>query len=122
LVLAIAHAGSLIRDRVNETAEAWNAALPALLPDFTMLLRDALDLMRELGRANDRSDRSYVHQPSISAHPQNRGFREWTVLIELARDAWLATAEHSPERALPSQLFHHCMRGPCVVHRAELAG
>lgn len=99
LVLATAHAGSLIRDRVSEAAEAWNAALPALLSDFTTLLRDALDLKRELGGANDRSDRSFVHQPSISPHPQNRGFPEWTVLIELARDAWLATAEQSPERA-----------------------
>ena len=100
LVLATAHSGLLIRDRVSEAAEAWNAALPALLSDFSTLLRDALDLMRELGRADGRSDSSYIHQPSISPHPQNRGFHGWTILIELARDAWLATAEQSPERAV----------------------
>ncbi|GMU47217.1 MAG: hypothetical protein AMXMBFR26_19990 [Porticoccaceae bacterium] len=99
LVLVTAHAGSLIRDKVKDGAEEWNKALPELLPDFTTLLRDALDLMRELGRADDRTDRSYIHQPSISQHPPNMGFREWVVLIDLARDAWLATAEQSPERA-----------------------
>ncbi|MCP9473550.1 MAG: hypothetical protein NNA30_12540 [Nitrospira sp.] len=99
---------NLVRD------ERWTAALPELLPDFTMLLRDALDLMRELGGAHDRSDLSYRHQPSIRSHPQNHGFRDWTVLIELTRDAWLATAHQSPEQAalaaeswrhIPSPLF-----------------
>jgi hypothetical protein len=79
--------------------EHWTAALPTLLPDFNALLRDVLDLMRELGGAEDRSDMSYVHQPSISKHPQNRDFRDWTALIELTRDAWLAIAAQSPEQA-----------------------
>ena len=55
--------------------------------------------MRELGGAEDRSDLSYMHQPSISEHPQNRDFHDWTALIDLTRDAWLATAAQSPERA-----------------------
>ena len=62
-------------------------------------MRDVLDLMRELGGADDTSDDSYVHQPSIAKHPQNRGFQEWTALIDLTRDAWRATAAQSPERA-----------------------
>ena len=79
--------------------ERWAAALPNLLSDFSALLLDALDLMRELGSAEDKSDMSYMHQPSISKHPQNRGFHEWTALIDLTRDAWLVIAEQSPERA-----------------------
>lgn len=79
--------------------ERWTKALPSLLSDFSALLRDALDLMRELGGAEDRSDLSYMRQPSISEHPQNRDFRDWTALIELTRDAWLATAEQSPAQA-----------------------
>jgi len=75
------------------------AALPDLLPDFNLLLRDALDLMRELGSADEHSDFSYVHQPSISQHPQNRNFRDWTALIELTRDAWLALARRFVEQA-----------------------
>lgn len=77
----------------------WQTALPELLPDFSMLLRDALDLMRELGGAEDRSDLSYIHQPSISVHPQNKTFREWTALITLTRDAWLALAKKNPDQA-----------------------
>ena len=82
-----------VRPYLQELAgdERWTVALPGLLSDFTELLRDALDLMRELGYADDRTDQSYSSQPSISEHPQNHGVRDWTALIELARDSWLAT-------------------------------
>jgi hypothetical protein len=73
--------------------------LPQLLSDTTSLLHDTLDLMAELGGANSDSDLSYVYQPSISRHAQNRDFRDWTALIDLARDAWVATVEKFPERA-----------------------
>ena len=77
----------------------WTAALPELLSDFSALLRDALDLMRELGSVDDRSDRSYIPQPSISEHEQNRKFWDWTALIDLTRDAWLEMAEQSLTQA-----------------------
>jgi hypothetical protein len=77
----------------------WHKALPHLLSDSTGLSRDALDLMRELGGADDRYDTSYAVQPSIKDHPQNRDFHEWTALIVLTRDAWLATAEIFPDQA-----------------------
>ena len=79
--------------------ERWTEALPDLLNEFTGLLRDALDLMHELGQADERSDQSYSSQPSISEHPQNHGYRDWTTLIEFVRDAWLATCARSPEEA-----------------------
>jgi len=82
-----------------EEAEHWRNALPTLLDDLQQLLRDALDLLHELGGAGDRSDPSYRHLPSISPHWQNRGFRDWVALIELLRDAWLTTREIDPERA-----------------------
>jgi hypothetical protein len=77
----------------------WQAILPDLLDDITLLLRDALDLMQELGGADDKSDLSYIAQPSISVHPQNNKFQDWTALIELARDAWLVTAKTNPTKA-----------------------
>lgn len=90
-----------VRPQLQELGkdEHWTEALPELLNEFTGLLRDALDLMRELGQADERSDQSYSSQPSISEHPQNQGFRDWTTLIELVRDAWLATCARSPEEA-----------------------
>ena len=97
IVLSTDHVHSSLRDLPKD--ERWTAALPELLSDFSTLLRDTLDLMRELGSAEDRSDLSYMHQPSISDHPQNRDFHDWTALIDLTRDAWLAMAEQSPERA-----------------------
>jgi hypothetical protein len=97
LVLATDHVYSSIKDLAD--ADNWREALPFLLDDFQQLLRDALDLLCELGEADDRSDRSYWDLPSISPHWQNRGFRDWVALIELLRDAWLAVRVIAPERA-----------------------
>lgn len=87
LVLASNHVHSALRDLAGDH---WTSALPMLLEDFQQLLRDALDLLRELGGADDRSDRSHWDLPSISPHWQNRAFQDWVSLIELLRDAWLA--------------------------------
>jgi len=97
IVLSSDHAHSMLRDQANKPG--WQAALPDLLQDVTVLLRDALDLMRELGGAEDKSDLSYIDQPSISEHEHNRGFPDWTALIELTRDAWLATVQTNPTQA-----------------------
>ncbi len=98
LVLSSDHVHSALLSRA-ERRERWQEGLPDLLQDFTVLLRDALDLKRELGGADERSDRSYIDQPSISDHSQNRNFRDWTALIKLTRDAWLATAQIDRARA-----------------------
>jgi len=97
LVLSSDHTHSALRDLANKPD--WQAALPDMLQDFTVLLRDALDLMWELGGAEDKSDLFDFHQPSISEHTQNTDFRDWTVLIDLCRDAWLATVQTNPEHA-----------------------
>lgn len=87
IVLAADHVRSTLLD--NDKDEQWTATLPRLLDDLQHLLRDALDLLNELGEATQHDDPSYFHLPSISSHWQNRGFSEWTTLIELLRDAWL---------------------------------
>lgn len=97
IALSSNHAHSTLRDQVNNPD--WQAALPDLLQDATVLLRDALDLMRELGGEEDKSDLDLIHQPSISKHEQNRGFNDWMALIELTRDAWLATVQTNPAQA-----------------------
>ncbi|HNC61931.1 MAG TPA: SIR2 family protein [Rhodocyclaceae bacterium] len=96
LVLAADHVHSTLRDLDDER---WTSALPLLLEDFQQLLRDALDLLRELGEADDRSDCSHWDLPSITPHWQNRGFRDWVSLIELMRDAWLAVCATDRTRA-----------------------
>jgi len=59
----------------------------ALVSGSSSSVRDALDLLRELGEADDLRDRSHWYLPSIRHHLQNRGFRDWVSLIELLRDA-----------------------------------
>ena len=72
IVLSKKHVHGAMRDLAED--ERWRAALPELLDDFVGLLRDALDLMRELGEADETSDYSYVHQPSIAEDPGEQGF------------------------------------------------
>jgi hypothetical protein len=97
LVLATDHVHSALRDLAGHH---WTSALPQLLEDFQQLLRDALDLLRELGEADERKDRSHWDLPSITPHWQNRGFRDWVSLIELLRDAWLAIRDIDSARAI----------------------
>jgi hypothetical protein len=87
LVLAADHVHSALHDMADPR---WKFALPLLLDDFQQLLRDAVDLLREMGEADDQSDRSHWDLPSISPHWQNRGYHDWVSLIELLRDSWLA--------------------------------
>ena len=77
----------------------WEGMLPKLLVDLQQLLLDALDLQHELGEADEFKDRSYWALPSIEPHHQNSRFREWTTLIELLCDAWLATTKTDPVTA-----------------------
>ena len=82
-----------MKDLAND--KHWDEALPELLTEFSSLLRDALDLTRELGNASDRTDPSYVLRPSISEHEQNTDLNDWAALIDLTHDAWLSTAGKS---------------------------
>ncbi|MBY3361272.1 hypothetical protein HFN97_26230 [Rhizobium laguerreae] len=97
LALPGTHAASALRDVFN--SEQWKAALPSLLSDATDLLREAMDVA-QLVAANETGDRSFYQHPSIAPHPQNRTFRDWTILIDFVRDAWLSNAERFPNRAL----------------------
>ena len=96
LVLASNDVHSAIDDL---DGELWRTSLPSLLDDFQQLLRDALDLLQELGEADERKDRSQFDLPSISPHRQNRNFHDWATLIELVRDAWLAILKSDLKRA-----------------------
>lgn len=97
IVLNTTYVHSTLRDFWGDVS--WREALPELLSDATQLLRDVLDLMHELGGADKHYDNSYLYQPSISRHSQNKEFYDWTALIDLTREAWLETAKRSPNRA-----------------------
>jgi len=98
IVLACDHVSSTLADEMDK--EEWKNILPHLLDDATLLLKDALDLSNELDGANNKSDFSYIYQPSISKHEQNRGSKEWTALIEIARESWLSTSLSDSKKAI----------------------
>lgn len=79
--------------------EDWRKLLPELLPDFEYLLRELMDVMKELEDAGNRSDETHWSQPSIASHEQNSKHSDWTALIKLTRDAWLATTRTNRKRA-----------------------
>lgn len=80
--------------------ERWTGALPALLTDFSALLRDTLDLMQELDPTNKGLRTFFLANQRPILEGDHNGNREgWTVLIDLTREAWLASAAHSPEQA-----------------------
>ncbi len=97
LVLSCDDTHSMLRDQADNPD--WQAALPDLLQDATVLLHDALDRMWELDGVEDKRDLLDFNPPSISEHTQNSGFRDWTALIELTRDAWLATVQTKTAQA-----------------------
>ena len=70
-----------------------------LLEDLTLLLHDAMEIMRALGEADYREDPSYYQLPSIEEHEQNQGLHRWTLLIELVRDAWVEVSGLDERRA-----------------------
>jgi SIR2-like protein len=98
VVATVDHLHSALEDL--RRSPNWKPLLRGFLIDATALLRDAMDLRRELGGADDLNDLSYVHQPSIAEHSQNRDFHDWTALIDVAREAWLVAAEEKPLEAL----------------------
>ncbi|PDT14842.1 hypothetical protein CO670_20925 [Rhizobium sp. J15] len=97
LTLNGTNGASALRDIFK--SEVWKNALADLMSDATDILREAMDIAFSIGKDNSIETSTYVQHPSIAPHPQNRTFRDWTVLIDFARDAWLATAEDTPKRA-----------------------
>ncbi|CRX38602.1 anti-phage defense-associated sirtuin Dsr1 [Estrella lausannensis] len=77
----------------------WKGDLPKLLEKASSLLLDALNIMQELGKADELKDLSYISQPYIHDSKQNHRYQDWTALIELTRDAWLEAAQISPTKA-----------------------
>ena len=88
-----------IREDSGDFNTKWKKASPELLQDFSNLLQDVLDLKQALGSADNSKDHSYRKIFAISDPPEEDNFTEWTILVYLTRDAWLATISTDPDRA-----------------------
>lgn len=94
-------AGDHVHTLVDDIKKLENSRhiLSDLLDGTTTCLIEAWDLLNSLERAEDKSDLSYVNQPSISEHGQNHGYEDWTKLLELVRDGWTAALSLMPDKA-----------------------
>ncbi len=72
-------------------SEAWTRALPEILDDVQTALRDVLELAGELGELESPRNPFATQPPSIEESDQNTDVEDWTVLVELLREAWLET-------------------------------
>lgn len=109
LSLASENPRYLIEDQKNTH---WEKALPSLLKEFERLIKDGLDLLALLDEPKDKYeffDPSYIDIPSISKHNQNRGYDEWSVLIELLRDSWLSVYQTDCEQACHAAKRWFCL-------------
>lgn len=97
LVLNSEHAQAFLQ--ALKGSPRWELSLPEVLETATGLLADAMDLLALVHLADETSDSSHWQRASIGEHPQNQTFRDWTVLIDILRDAWLAMARLDPARA-----------------------
>ena len=79
--------------------EKWVRCNYQLVEEFQSLLLETLDFMKELDLVEGIDDYSCFHMPSISEHWQNRGYKEWVVLIELLRDSWISLFKVNSEKA-----------------------
>lgn len=123
-------------EKLKEIKECtdWPKLAIDSLSEFTTCLQEALDLMAELGEVSWQSDLSYIARPSISDHPQNNNFRDWTALIQICRDAWLCTATAAPVLAeselerwnlikyplFKRLVFHGATESPLINHTQGL--
>ena len=92
-------------DRHNFLCEAImgspekESILQDLADDVTSHLKRAMELFDLCQQAGPSDDKSRSALPSIRPHPQNHGFHNWTVLIELCRDCWHVLYQSNRPRA-----------------------
>ncbi len=76
------HILELLRKRSD-----WPLILKDIAFDLFGLLKRTMDLLNMVNAANINSDLSYMYQPSIAPHRQNKYLHEWTFLIDLLRES-----------------------------------
>jgi hypothetical protein len=94
-------AGESIHTLTEDLKKLGNSdqILSDLLDGLTSRLIELWDLRSVLEQADEKSDLSYIHLPSITEHEQNQGFEDWTKLVVLIRDAFQVSIRIEPAKA-----------------------
>lgn len=77
-----------------------DVVLPKLAQGLSQKLKKAFDMFAHVGQADNRSDPSALHHPSIAPHDQNHFFEEWCYLIDLTRESFDALFNEDKQAAL----------------------
>ena len=82
--------------------------------NFSDLLNKAMQKAEQFEMIQNDEDYFYIHRPSIADHEQNKDYRPWTYLIDLARDSFdLAMEKRDKEKA--QFLLHKWQQYPYSV-------
>jgi hypothetical protein len=95
LKLVSRHASSLLIEKTRGNPDL----LVALVPWLTQNLIEAWEWQLAFRKINRCEDSSYIGLASISPHPQNHSFRDWSKIVELLRDGFGLLAERDLYRA-----------------------
>lgn len=114
LLLRCGESGRELLESINNSPSG-KRVLADIADDATSLLSRAMELLEISQRAGPLEDWSYFDQPSIASHSQNSAFRQWTVLLELCRDSWLALLDEDSKRA--TRVVERWMTLPYPVFR-----
>ncbi|MBF0620366.1 MAG: SIR2 family protein [Magnetococcales bacterium] len=99
--------------KLKEKADRWEDVLAILVYDLTYLLVEAFDWLQEFGLVSPEDGLSAYECRSISSHEQNEYSENWTVLIELTRDAYDALSDQNEDEA--ALLVQHWLQIPYPV-------
>lgn len=77
----------------------WKESLPNLIVDFTILLKETMDLQKNLGKISDDSDYTCISINSIDEVELEESRYSWICLVKVLRDSWLELNKNNKEYA-----------------------
>jgi hypothetical protein len=79
--------------------QEWKRCLPDFVVDFTLLLKEAMDLQKKLGKISNDSDYSCISINSIIEIEDRESRHSWILLARILRDSWLELQKKNNEYA-----------------------
>ena len=88
----------LFVDAVKDSPK-WKDYVPDLVVDLTLLLKDAMDLQKVLGKISFDSDYSCISINSIEESEDRGSHYSWICLVKILRDSWRELYKKNKEYA-----------------------
>jgi hypothetical protein len=85
--------------RIVNDYPQWKESLPDVIMDFTILLKETMDLQKTLGEISDDSDYTCISINSIDEVEFEGSRYSWICLVKVLRDSWLELNKNNKEYA-----------------------